>query len=155
MRPDALTALIIFGIIRGIRTLSINRRPTLSRRLDASTCEFYGYVGDKGVYNEYTIEMAGWGNDGSTSNCAIGVLSYIQTQCRTNLDNFSCTQIYENLHDTRVSFRINKAAISQPGCVTQALRLASSASQDEQTIECFCLAECWPSEITLKDSDYE
>ncbi|KAI8952786.1 hypothetical protein F4801DRAFT_539344 [Xylaria longipes] len=147
MRPDAFTTLIIITI-QGARTLSINRRPALSRRLDSSTCEFYGYVDDKGVYNEYTIEMAGWGNDGSSSSCAIGVPGFIQTQCRTELDNFACTQVYENLHDTQISFRMNKAAISQPDCVTQALRLASSANHDEQTIECFCLAECWPSEMT-------
>ncbi|KAI0486620.1 hypothetical protein F4859DRAFT_526857 [Xylaria cf. heliscus] len=148
MRPEAFTTLI-FGTIQGAHTLSIPTRTTLSRRLDSSTCEFYGYVGDKGVYNEYTIEMAGWGNDGSSSSCAVGVAGYIQDQCRTKLDDFACTQVYENLHDTQVSFRMNKATISQPGCVTQALKQASSASNDEQTIQCFCLAECWPSETAL------
>ncbi|KAI0444651.1 hypothetical protein F4803DRAFT_236464 [Xylaria telfairii] len=148
MRPSAFITLI-FGTIRGAHTLAIAPRHALSRRLDSSACEFYGYVDDKEVYNEYTVEMAGWGNDGSSSSCAIEVSNYIQTQCRTKLDNFACRQVYENLHDTEISFRMNKAAISQPGCVTQALRQASSANNHEQTIECVCLAECWPSETML------
>ncbi|KAJ2988113.1 hypothetical protein NUW58_g4145 [Xylaria curta] len=142
---NVLTLIITSSAILGARSLALGRRTTLSHRLDSSTCEFYGYVDNEEVYNEYTIEMAGWGNDGSSNSCAFGIPGYIQTQCRTELDNFACTQIHENLHDTQISFRINKAAISQPSCVTQALKLASSAIHIEQTIDCFCLAECWPS----------
>ncbi|KAK5627876.1 hypothetical protein RRF57_003591 [Xylaria bambusicola] len=135
--------------IQSAASLPLNRRLTISGRLDSSTCEFYGYVDDSAVYNEYTIEMAGWGNDGSSNGCAAGVPSIIQTQCRAKLDNFACTQVYENLHDTQISFRINKAAIAQPDCITEALRIASIAAHHEQTIECFCLAECWPSQTVV------
>lgn len=147
MRLDAIAVLItVLRTIQSALSLpQLNRRLPLSRRLDSSTCEFYGYVEDDDIYNEYTIEMAGWGNDGS-SKCAAGISSIIQTQCRVTLDHFACTQVYENLHDTQISFRINKAAIEQPDCVTEALRLASIAAHHEQTIKCFCLAECWPSQ---------
>ncbi|KAI3336941.1 hypothetical protein HD806DRAFT_528522 [Xylariaceae sp. AK1471] len=58
MRLDVFT-IISLSIIPRTLPLPLNREPTLSRRLDASTCEFYGYVDSSGVYNEYTIEMAG------------------------------------------------------------------------------------------------
>ncbi|KAI0874441.1 hypothetical protein GGS24DRAFT_516663 [Hypoxylon argillaceum] len=142
------TRIFILGAIPSAHSLPLHRWTTLSRRLEVSTCEFYGYIDDKGVYNEYTISMAGWGNQGSSGTCAIRVPSYIKTQCNTGLDNFSCSQVYENLHDTQISFRINKAAVTQPDCVTEALRLASITIDDEQTIECICLAECWPTQTT-------
>ncbi|KAI1194887.1 hypothetical protein F5X97DRAFT_346217 [Nemania serpens] len=144
-----ITKLVIFGAFPSASAFPLHRRPTPSRRLEASTCQFYGYVDDHGVYNEYTIDLAGWGNDGSASTCAVRVPSYVQTQCNTGLDNFVCNQIHENRHDTRISFRINKAAISQPDCVSEALRLASVIYNDEQNIECLCLAECWPSQISI------
>ncbi|KAI1364177.1 hypothetical protein F5Y08DRAFT_220174 [Xylaria arbuscula] len=150
MRISILTALI--AILKPTHSMPSgaqpNRRLPLrqSRRLDISACEFYGYVEDSEVYNEYTIEMAGWGNDGSLNRCAAGVSSIIQTQCRAKLDHFACTQVYENPHDTQISFRMYKAAIAQPDCVTEALKLASITAHHEQTIECFCLAECWPSQ---------
>ncbi|KAI8625649.1 hypothetical protein F5Y19DRAFT_479410 [Xylariaceae sp. FL1651] len=126
-----------------------NAQPSaLLRRLDSSTCEFFGSIDSNGVVNFYTVQMAGWGNDGSSSDCAFGVLYQVQTQCRAKLDNFTCVQIHENLHDTQVSFRMNKATVSQPECVTEGLRLASQDYRDEQTIECLCLANCWPSETT-------
>ncbi|KAI0405679.1 hypothetical protein F4802DRAFT_561542 [Xylaria palmicola] len=154
MRPDALATLVVFFITRpGAHSLPLTQQTALSRRLDSSTCEFYGYVSGTGVYNEYTIKMAGWGNDGSVKSCAIGIPGYIQTQCRTGLDHFACTQIYENLHDTQISFRLNKAAIAQPDCVTQALGLASSLNHDEQSIKCVCLAECWQSHKRRQESD--
>ncbi|TGJ75308.1 hypothetical protein E0Z10_g11017 [Xylaria hypoxylon] len=149
MRLDSFTALIIiFRTAQCAPSLPLNRRLASSSGLEASSCAFYGYVDNKEVYNEYTIEMAGWGNDGSSS-CALGISGIIQTQCRTKLDNFACAQVYENLHDTQISFRINKAAVAQPDCVTEALKLASSNHHDEQTIECYCLAECWASQTML------
>ncbi|KAI1124340.1 hypothetical protein F5Y10DRAFT_249596 [Nemania abortiva] len=149
MRPGTFAIrIIIFGAIPSAYSLPLHQQSTLSRRLDVSTCEYYGYVDDKGVYNEYTISMAGWGNEGSSGTCAVRVPGFIQTQCKTGLDGFACSQVYENPHDTQISFRINKAAITQPDCVTEALRLASMAFHVEQTIECLCLAECWPSQTT-------
>ncbi|KAI1426102.1 hypothetical protein F5Y12DRAFT_309108 [Xylaria sp. FL1777] len=143
MRFDAMIASII--IYRTVQSLPISRRLTLSRRLDSSTCDFYGYMEDMDIYNEYTINMAGWGNDGSTNSCAPGIPINIQTQCETGIESFTCTQI-ENLHETQISFRMKKAEVAQPGCVTEALRLVSSSAHDEQTIQCFCLAECWASQ---------
>ncbi|KAI1164087.1 hypothetical protein F5B18DRAFT_616889 [Nemania serpens] len=144
-----ITKLMIFGAVPSASALPLHRRSAPSRPLDNSTCEFYGYVDDKGVFNEYTIDMAGWGNDGSASTCEIRVPNYIQAQCNTGLDNFICNQHHENHHDTQISFRINKAAISQPDCVSEALRLASLFDDDEQNVECLCLAECWPSQISI------
>ncbi|KAJ8121347.1 hypothetical protein ONZ43_g2180 [Nemania bipapillata] len=149
MRLGTFTSrFFMLGVIPGAHSLPLDAQPPLSRRLETSTCEFYGYVDDKGVYNEYTISMAGWGNDESSGACAARVPSYIQSQCNTGLINFACAPVHENLHDTQISFRINKAAITQPDCVTEALRLASLTAHDEQTIECLCLAECWPSQNT-------
>jgi hypothetical protein len=151
---------------------------------EAGTCEYYGYVDDGGVYNEYTIEMIGLDNNddslssssssSSSSAAAAGgcaaahVPSYIQTQCKTALVGFACAEGFEDSNDnnssssssnsinknnkkaqgggTQISFRINKATVAQPDCVTEALRLASLAGHNEQTIQCFCLAECWPAQ---------
>ncbi|KAI0530135.1 hypothetical protein GGR58DRAFT_494439 [Xylaria digitata] len=144
------TALIVmFQTAQSVPPFLLNRWHALSRRSSPSTCEFYGYADNKAVYNEYTIEMAGWGNEDSLSSCARGVPIIVQTQCDAQLDNFTCTQVHENLHDAKITFRINKAAAAQPDCVADALRLASPASHDEQTIECLCLAECWPSQMRL------
>ncbi|KAI0099631.1 hypothetical protein GGR51DRAFT_535262 [Nemania sp. FL0031] len=149
MRFSAFAArILMFGTYPSINSVPIHRQSTLSRRLDVSTCEFYGYVDNKGVYNEYTIEMAGWGNQESSGTCAIRIPSFIQTQCNTGLNNFACSQGFDNPRDTQISFRINKAAITQPDCVTEALRQASLTIHDEQNIECICLAECWPSQTT-------
>ncbi|KAI1169951.1 hypothetical protein F4777DRAFT_151729 [Nemania sp. FL0916] len=124
-------------------------RPSSAHRIDVSTCEYYGYVDAQGVYNEYTIELAGWGNDMTSTNCADRVPNYITSQCRSGLVDFTCTKGTDTTSDTQVSFRINKAAIFQPDCVTEGLRLASRARNNEQTIQCFCLAECWPSQTTI------
>ncbi|KAI3328503.1 hypothetical protein F4824DRAFT_493139 [Ustulina deusta] len=144
MRLDTLTASIaIFRTVQSAPFLPLTRRPTLSRRFDASTCDFYGYVDGGKVFNQYTIEMAGWGNDESASNCTAGVSGIIQTQCNTLLDNYTCTQTYENLPNIHINFRVVKTAGPQPDCVAEALRLASSSAEVEQTIKCSCLAECW------------
>ncbi len=90
MRLDTLTASItIFRTVQSAPFLPLTRRPTLYHRFDASTCDFYGYVDGGKVFNQYTIEMAGWGNDESASSCAAGVSGIIQTQCNTLLENFN------------------------------------------------------------------
>ncbi|KAI0971099.1 hypothetical protein F4678DRAFT_93002 [Xylaria arbuscula] len=147
MRLKAFTALTtIFQLVQSAPFLSLNRRDTLPQRLVSSTCEFYGYMDKEDDYNEYIIKMAGWGNDGSAKSCASDVTSLIQAQCETKLDSFVCSQVYENLHDTQITFRIRKATHFQPDCVTEALRVASLYADDEQTIECSCLAECWQTQ---------
>ncbi|KAI1346562.1 hypothetical protein F5Y01DRAFT_297547 [Xylaria sp. FL0043] len=147
MRLESLSVFIfMFGPVRSAPLLTLSRKHASSRRLEASSCRFFGFIDQKDVYNEYTIEMAGWGNDGSASSCAPGISSIIQTQCNAQLDNFSCTPVYENLHDTKITFDLDKAVVAQPDCVTDALRMASSSVHDEQTIECSCLAQCWQSQ---------
>ncbi|KAI1191622.1 hypothetical protein F5B17DRAFT_246929 [Nemania serpens] len=147
----SITKLMIFGAVPSASALPLHRRPALSRRLERSTCQFYGYVDGKGLYNEYTINMAGWGNDGTAGTCAHMASTSIQDQCGAPLYNFNCTQIHENLHDTRISFRIKKVAIPQPDCVSEGLRRASLTDDNELDIQCLCLAECWPTETSISE----
>ncbi|KAI1432724.1 hypothetical protein GGR50DRAFT_672729 [Xylaria sp. CBS 124048] len=145
MRVNILSAIIFLSAIT--QSLPLSTRP--SRRLNANTCEFYGYVDGHGggiIYNEYTIEMAGWGNDGSPESCAVSVPGYIQTQCQTAVEGFSCEPVYEGPHDTRLRFSLDKAVRTQPDCVALALRLAAGVGGG-QGMECLCLADCWSSEM--------
>ncbi|KAI0431414.1 hypothetical protein F5Y09DRAFT_195256 [Xylaria sp. FL1042] len=143
MRFEPLQVFIfMLPTVQSAPLLPVSRSHDSTRRLESSTCHFYGLVDRADVYNEYTIQMTGWGNDGSASGCASQVPRIIETQCQARLDNFVCTQIYESLHDTNITFRLNKLVQSQPNCVTEALRLASLFAHDEQNIECSCLAQC-------------
>ncbi|KAI0816514.1 hypothetical protein GGR55DRAFT_674713 [Xylaria sp. FL0064] len=147
MRLESLPVFIfMLRAVQSAPLLPLSQKYASSRRLEASSCQFFGFIDDKDLYNGYTIKMAGWGNDGSASSCAEGISSIIQTQCNAQLDNFACTQVYENLHDTKITFDLDKAVVAQPDCVTEALRMASSSVHDEQTIECSCLAQCWQSQ---------
>ncbi|KAI2642919.1 hypothetical protein GGS21DRAFT_198592 [Xylaria nigripes] len=152
MRADAFMKIIIMSFSTAIpRTacLPLSQSAVLSGRLESSSCDFYGYMDGEGIYNDYTVEMAGWGNDGSQSGCAVGIPDFIQSQCMTAVENFSCTQLFEQPHDTRLGFRLDKTITAQPDCVTEALKIASRLDDHEQTIQCFCLAECWTSETNL------
>ncbi|KAI1828220.1 hypothetical protein F4861DRAFT_171899 [Xylaria intraflava] len=150
MRVDALTILTIMSLGATPRALYLppSRHSTLSRRSDPSTCEFYGYADGNGVYNQYTVEIPGWGDGGMLSSCAPDITSYIQKQCMTAVDDFSCIQVYESPHETLIKFRLNKVIVTQPDCVTQAMKLLSQTSSDEEAVNCICLAECWASEMS-------
>lgn len=123
----------------------LRKHSTLSRRADASTCDFYGDSGSSsgGISNLYLINL---GNDEASTECANSISNHIEEQCQVNIEDFSCMHVYENNHETQISFRIDKSVGSQPDCVDEALRLADMKAQDEQPIQCYCLAECWPPE---------
>ncbi|GAW19178.1 hypothetical protein ANO14919_086620 [Xylariales sp. No.14919] len=146
MRRHAFTTLIIiFKAAQSAPFLPLNQRFALSRRLGCSSCEFYGYNYNNDTYNAYTIEMTGRNNGGSLNSCPPGLSIILETQCNTAPDSFDCIQVHENLHSARITFVLSvKTDVTQPDCVTKALRLTTSTHQDDQTIECICLADCSP-----------
>ncbi|KAI1113211.1 hypothetical protein F5Y14DRAFT_227573 [Nemania sp. NC0429] len=144
MQLDTFTTrLMIFCAVQSTSALPLHRRPAPSRPLDNNgSCEFYGYVGKDGMYNNYTIDTAGWSNAGSLDACPDYVSKDVQNECGSELENFIC-KIHENQEDLQITFHIGHDAVFQPDCVTEGLRRASNKAQHEQNIQCFCLAECW------------
>ncbi|GAW25921.1 hypothetical protein SAMD00023353_1502160 [Rosellinia necatrix] len=131
----------------------------------AKVCSFYGFVDAAGLSNAYTVDMTSrdLGGVASSGDCGQAVLSdYVQTQCDARLDGFSCTRAPSSVRrqgdsgsdsdggdggddggggdSMHITFRIHRAADTQPNCVSEALRLAR---RDAQPVECSCLAECW------------
>ncbi|KAI1486749.1 hypothetical protein F5X96DRAFT_681777 [Biscogniauxia mediterranea] len=135
---------ILSTIARAINS-SVPEPPS---RISNSGCQFYGYVEPNvNVWNVYTIQLAGWGNNGTLTGCASELLSQVQSQCRTDVLDWTCDEVEENLHDTEVSFKIAKEVISQPGCAAGAIRSASEEENKSDDVDCICLAYCYPSEV--------
>ncbi|KAI0594848.1 hypothetical protein F4775DRAFT_605856 [Biscogniauxia sp. FL1348] len=122
--------------------------PEPPSRISKSGCQFYGYVEPNvNVWNVYTIQLAGWGNDGTPTGCASRLLSQVKSQCHTDVLDWACDEVEENLHDTEISFKIAKAVVSQPGCTAGAIRSASEEENKPIDVDCVCLAYCYPSEM--------
>ncbi|KAI5918419.1 hypothetical protein F4810DRAFT_725718 [Camillea tinctor] len=149
-----ISILTSFSFVSSTIARAINSSvPSPPSRISSSGCQFYGYIEPNvNVWNVYTIQLAGWGNDGNPANCAPTLLSQVQSQCRTNVFDWSCDEVKENLHDTEVSFKIAKSVISQPGCTAKAIQSASEEVNKSDNVDCICLAYCWPSEVQYSKS---
>ncbi|KAE8443646.1 hypothetical protein EG329_001504 [Mollisiaceae sp. DMI_Dod_QoI] len=89
----------------------------------------------------YHVDMAGWGNndDTSRSGCGTGYLDNLHGQCGSDIQNWGCTEVRENPHDTHVDFEI--AAFERaagPKCVQDALWLASPPDNRAGGVTCQC-----------------
>ncbi|CAJ2506639.1 Uu.00g078250.m01.CDS01 [Anthostomella pinea] len=125
--------LLFFGTSAGATIPSNKSSNTRDPLLDHNDCQFYGYMeGDSEMWNVYGVEIAGWGNNGIPGTCAAAVPINLQQQCLTEVFDWECHDVRENLHDTAFSFRILKSARSQPACVNEAIRLASQTALQEQ-----------------------
>ncbi|KAK0100629.1 hypothetical protein ONS95_007084 [Cadophora gregata] len=106
----------------------------LDKRIANTFCE--RFRSPSGIF-QYTIWTAGWGNSDDTSpkGCGSGVLDNLRGQCGggTAINSWKCYHVYENPHDTRMTFQFNTWTVPSGGskCVQDAIRLASPSWKKE------------------------
>ena len=96
----------------------------LEKRISQNRCEYHM----NGANFEYTIWMAGWGNNdwSSLSGCGTGLLDNVRGQCGSNILYWGCDEIRENPHDTKVHFTVPSRLGPNPSCVQEASRRTSA-----------------------------
>ncbi|KAH9886138.1 hypothetical protein F4778DRAFT_482498 [Xylariomycetidae sp. FL2044] len=124
---------------------------TPPERILSTSCRFFGHfdAGSGDTWNEYTISLAGFGNNGESdnANCGRGMDEMVEDHCKTDLLSWQCRQVHENLHDTMVSFRLSKYPLGQPYCVSDIIVHIAPSGFDPHQARCWCNGLCYPREM--------
>lgn len=113
MKFFSMLAIITPALATPVALPAATAAPVVEKRLTATTCHKNSI--ESARQWEYTIEMAGWGNNDETSRsgCGTGLLDNLRGQCG-DIIGWGCDEVHENAHDTRVHFRLSGWVVVAP-----------------------------------------